>query len=182
MNKFKEVKKLINAEEVIEKYLGQPRKRTRTTIWYLSPFRSEKTPSFVVSDKGIHDFGDSRHYDIISFVSRYFNVDSLEALKILCADFNLSLAEEEQLNKEQYKELLRKREQEKQHRENVEKWYNKEMQKLCNEILENKKYINTLKSTTYFEALSILYDKQQKLDYKYEIYTNTDKERLYLER
>ena len=89
MNKFLEVKQVLENRQVVQKYLGTPSKITFKGDWYLSPFREEKTASLYVSEKGIHDFGSSKHYDIIDFVSEYYKVKPLQALKILCNDFGI---------------------------------------------------------------------------------------------
>lgn len=179
MNKFAEIKTLLKGEEVIQHYLGIPHKRTYAGIWYKSPFRKEKTASFYVSEKGIHDFGSSEHYDIISFVAKYFNTDNFNALKILCNDFGLSLLNEEE-SKESIKKLKQKREEEQKRKMKIEKWYNNKMQKLCDEIKENERLIKIFEKTSYFETLKILYDKQVKLEIEFEIMQSTkDKEKLY---
>lgn len=179
MNKFAEIKKLLKGEEVVEHYLGKPDKRTYAGIWYKSPFRQEKTPSFCVSHKGIHDFGSSEHYDIISFVARYFNTDNLNALKILCNDFGLSLFDEKE-SKETIKQLKIKREQERRKKEKIEKWFNRKMQNICDDIQENEKLIKIYEKSSNFEVLRILYDKQTKLEIEFEIMQSTkDKESLY---
>lgn len=179
MNKFLEIKKLLKGKEVVEHYLGKPDKRTYASIWYKSPFRQEKTPSFSVSDKGIHDFGSSEHYDIISFVAKYFNTDNLNALKILCNDFGLSLFDQHE-SKETIKQLKIKREQERRRKERIKKWFNSKMQKLCDDIKENEKLIKIYEKCSNFEVLRILYDKQIKLEIEFEIMQSTkDKERLY---
>lgn len=179
MNKFAEIKSILKGEEVIQHYLGTPDKRTYTGIWYKSPFRKEKTPSFCVSEKGIHDFGDSQHYDIISFIAKYFNTDNYNALKILCNDFRLSLLDQHE-SKETIKQLKIKREQERKRKELIDKWFNTKMQKFCDDIQENERLIKLFENSTYFETLSILYDKQVKLEIEYEIMQNTkDKQKLY---
>ena len=94
MDKFTEVKAMLDNRQVIERYLGNPNKHTSKGDWYISPFRNEKTASFYVSDKGIHDFGSSQHYDIISFIENYYNVTPLEALKDICSDFNINILDE----------------------------------------------------------------------------------------
>ena len=167
MNKFAEIKSLLKGEEVIEHYLGTPYKRTNKGIWYKSPFRQEKTASFYVSEKGIHDFGSSEHYDIISFVVKYFNTDNLQALKILCNDFGLSLMSEKK-DKKTIKQIKIKREQERKQKEKQEKKHNEEMQKLCDELIETEKLIQIFENTSHFEILKILYDKQTKLEIKFE--------------
>lgn len=179
MDKFTEIKTLLKGEEVVQHYLGMPDKKTYTGMWYKSPFRKEKTASFYVSEKGIHDFGSSEHYDIISFVAKYFNTDNYNALKILCNDFGLSLLKQKE-KKETIKQLKAKREKEKERKLKIEKWFYTEMQTLCNEIQETERLIRIFKNTSYFEALKILYAKQIKLEIEFEIMQSTkDKEKLY---
>lgn len=179
MDKFAEIKTLLKGEEVIEHYLGKPQKRTYTGIWYKSPFREEKTASFYVSEKGIHDFGSSEHYDIISFIVKYFNTDNYSALKILCNDFGLTLLDKKE-SKETIRQLKEKREEERKRQMQIEKWYNKKIQKICDEIQENEKLIKIFENSSYFKTLKILYDKQVKLEIEFEIMQNTkDKEKLY---
>ena len=179
MNKFAEIKTLLKGDEVVEHYLGKPDKRTYAGIWYKSPFRKEKTPSFCISQKGIHDFGDSQHYDIISFVAKYFNTDNLSALKILCNDFGLSLLDKQE-NKETIRQLKIKREEDQKRKELIKKWFNTKMQEFCDEIQENEKMIKIFENSSNFEVLSILYDKQIKLEVEFEIMQSTkDKEKLY---
>lgn len=179
MNKFAEIKSLLKGEEVLQHYLGTPYKRTYTGMWYKSPFRKEKTASFYVSEKGIHDFGSSEHYDIISFVAKYFNTDNYNALKILCNDFGLSLLDQEE-NKETIKQLKAKREKEKERKLKIEKWFYTEMHRICNETQETEKLIKIFENTSYFETLKILYNKQIQLEIEFEIIQGTkDKEKLY---
>lgn len=163
INYFKEIKELLDNFQVVERYLGTPYKQTRKGLWYKSPFRDEKTASFYVSEKGIHDFGSSEHYDIIGFVAKYFNTDTYKALKILCNDFGLTL-----LNKKQDKRTIRllkaKREQERKQRELEKRKHYQEMRELCNELLEIEELIRIFEKTSYFETLKILYDKQSTLE------------------
>ncbi len=162
-NCFKEIKELLDNIQVVEKYLGKPYKITKKGLWYKSPFRNEKTASFYVSEKGIHDFGSSEHYDIIDFVSKYFNTDTYNALKILCNDFALSLLNKKEDGKT-IKQLKAKREQERKQKELEKKKYNQEMKKLCNELLQIEELIKIFEKTSYFETLKILYDKQSILE------------------
>lgn len=183
MNKYKEIKSILNNREVVQRYLGFPEKQNSTGNWYKSPFRQEKTASFCVSDKGIHDFGDGRHYDIISFVQRYFNSTSYQALEILCNDFNINGLDNEYETKKTIEILKRKREEEKVIKEKIKKWFNEEMQKVCDEIKINRRCLEILEKNTNFETLKILYDEQVKLEYYFEILFNADekqKEKLYL--
>lgn len=167
MDKFAEIKSLLKGEEVVEHYLGSPYKKTNKGLWYKSPFRNEKTASFYISEKGIHDFGSSEHYDIISFVVKYFNTDNYNALKILCNDFSLPLLDQKE-NKETIKRLKAKRDQERKQKEKREKLFNYEMQQICDELQETERLIRIFEKSSYFEVLEILYDTQTKLEIKFE--------------
>lgn len=172
MDKFVELKSLLKGQEVVEHYLGLPKKKTSKGSWYVSPFRKEKTASFYVSEKGIHDFGSSEHYDIISFVVKYFNTDNYTALKILCNDFGLPLLQQKE-NRETIKKLKAKREQDRRQKEIEKKWFNSEMQKVCDELQETEKLIKIFEKSSYFEVLKILYDKQTKLEIRFQQITKT---------
>ena len=74
MNKYAEIKTILKNQEVVQRYLGLPEKHNSNGNWYKSPFRNEKTASFCVSDKGIHDFGSSENYVSIIFVLIFFNI------------------------------------------------------------------------------------------------------------
>lgn len=184
MNKFKEIKNILNPQDVIQKYIGLPEKKTSTGVWYKSPFRSEKTASFCVSSKGIHDFGDSTHYDIISFVQKYFNTTPLKALEILCNDFGIGALSNEYESQEILARIKQKREEEKLIKQKIDKWYYQEFQRVCDEIIINRKCIKIFEKSANFIILKILYDEQIKLEYFFEILFNANektKERLYLD-
>ena len=90
MNNPKEIKELLNPILVAKYYLGNPEKITRNRIWYKSPWRNERTASFMVDNEiGFHDFGEGWHGDIIDFVERYYNTDFVTTMQILTSDFNL---------------------------------------------------------------------------------------------
>lgn len=183
MNKYKEIKSILNNREVVQRYLGFPEKQNSTGNWYKSPFRKEKTASFCVSNKGIHDFGDNIHYDIISFVQKYFNTTPYQALEILCNDFNINYTNNEYETKEIIKKLKQKREEERQIKEKINRWFNQEMQKVCDEIKINRRCLDIYIKSANFKVLNILYDEQVKLEHYFELLFNAtekDKEKLYL--
>lgn len=183
MNKFQEIKRVLGNREVVQKYLGLPEKHTSTGNWYKSPFRGEKTASFCVSDKGIHDFGSSEHYDIISFVQRYFNTTAYQALEIICSDFGISIGNEYE-NKESLKRLKKKREEEKRAKEIIENWFNSQLVNICNEAQKNQRCIDICERVPNKEVLDLLYKEQVRLEYYFEILVNAneqDKINLYLE-
>ena len=183
-DKFKEVKQLLSCREVVQRYMGLPEKNNSTGSWYKSPFRNEKTASFCVSDKGIHDFGSSKHYDVISFVEDYFNLPSpKEALEMLCHDFNLSIYNEYKTNT--IVEYYKKRRQEEQEIKNkISSWYITEMKKICDKIIINNRCLRIYEKNCDFEVLEILYKEEQLLNYYYDFLSNADEEtkiKLYLQ-
>ena len=183
MNKYQELKNILTNKEVVQRYLGLPEKHNTTGNWYKSPFRNEKTASFCVSDKGIHDFGSSEHYDIISFVQKYYNTTMYQALEILCRDFGISMQNDYETDKV-IQTLKQKREEERKAKEVVARWHNRELQKVCDEIQINRKCLDVFEKRCDFEVLQILYDEQTKLEYYFEILVNADEQQkidLYLE-
>lgn len=90
-NMFEEVKQHLKPTQVVKFYIGEGEYKAGA-YWYVSPFRNEKTASFCANDrKGIHDFGDNTHYDIVSFTSKLFNLSNIDTIKKLINDFNLPL-------------------------------------------------------------------------------------------
>lgn len=184
MNKFQEIKSILTANIVIQHYLGLPEKCNSTGNWYKSPFRKEKTASFCVSDKGIHDFGDSVHYDIISFVEKYFRTTPSKALDILSNDFNLNLGNEYE-NQKIIKILKQQREEQQILKNRINNWFYSTFQKLCDEYEINAKVIKILTGKGYTEALSELYLREIKLDMLLDEFIYADenkKQKLYLRR
>ncbi len=78
-----EVKARLSVEDVVGQYLEL--KKAGRSFKALSPFTSEKTPSFIVSpEKQIwHDFSSNKGGDIFTFVMEMEGVDFREALNIL---------------------------------------------------------------------------------------------------
>lgn len=185
MNKFQEVKSQLTNEQVARRYLGTPEKQTSTGLWYKSPFRQERTASFCVSKKGIHDFGSSEHYDMIAFVEKYFNVTPNQAIDLLCQDFGLTINNPYR-NKQVTENLKKKREEEQEIKRKVSEWYSKEMQRVCEQLQDVKSCIKVLEKTTYFEALGILYSQEVRLEIRFEILSAIAKDeqkqtKMYLE-
>ena len=173
---------MLKNEDVVQRYLGLPEKHNSLGNWYKSPFRREKTASFLASAKGIHDFGDSQHYDIISFVQKYYSTNALQALQILCNDFGISL-ENEYETQETLRLLKKKREEERLIKERIASWYNTEMQKICDELIINRKCIKRFKNKGNFEVLAVLYNEQIKLELYFETLfnlTEDEKAEMYL--
>lgn len=176
MNKPEEIKQILNPIQVVQHYLGQPIKSSSIGLWYKSPFRKERTASFLVSDtKGIHDFGSSIHYDIISFIEDYFKVSFQTAMQILTRDFGLT--EDVEMNSELKEYLLKKKREQKEAEYALKRWFNKRFGELCDELHVIQNAIPHLKG----EALAIAYDQESKLQYILEVFMNaTDEQKLEL--
>ena len=110
INNPQQIKELLKPTIVAKHYLRQPKKITRNKLWYKSPFRNERTASFMVDNTAFHDFGDSWHGDVIDFVGRYYSVDFITAMNILTRDFGLP--ENEKISKELEEYLVRKQKEE----------------------------------------------------------------------
>ena len=83
MNDVEEVKSRLDIIDVIGGYV--PLKQTGRSFKGLSPFKTEKTPSFIVSpEKNIwHDFSSGKGGDVISFVMEMEGLSFPEALELL---------------------------------------------------------------------------------------------------
>ena len=158
MNRPEQIKQLLTPTVVAQHYLGTGKQRGNK-IWYKSPFRNERTASFIVTDNEFHDFGDSWHGDVIDFVGRYYNTDFINAMKILSRDFGLP--EEEPISKELEKYLKQKKEEEIRIKRNLNIWFNSTFSKLCDELQSWQKVIPRVKG----EALAIAYKEEQRLNY-----------------
>lgn len=96
MDAKEEIRERLAIEDVIGEYVQL--KRAGRTWKGLSPFTSEKTPSFVVSpDKQIwHDFSSGRGGDIYSFIQEMEGVDFKGALEILARRAGVDLEQYQQ--------------------------------------------------------------------------------------
>lgn len=176
MNNKDELKGILRPTIVVQHYLGQPVKSNNLGMWYKSPFRSERTASFLVNDvKGIHDFGTSEHYDVISFIQELYRIDFISAVNKLSYDFGIS--QDRESSKELEKYLIKRREEEIEVKKNLNSWFNSTYIKLCEELKIWKKTMPYLKK----EALALAYLKDAKMEYLIELFINaTEEEKLEL--
>ena len=81
----KQAKEKISINEYLQSNGYQPVKQNNNSLWYLSPFRNEKTASFVVNEiKGIFtDWGTGEKGTIIDLVMQLHHTDISGALEIL---------------------------------------------------------------------------------------------------
>lgn len=91
MDAVSEVKSRLNIEDVISEYVSL--KRAGKNFKGLSPFTSEKTPSFVVSpEKQIwHDFSSGRGGDMFTFIQESEGLDFKGALELLARKAGVDL-------------------------------------------------------------------------------------------
>ncbi len=113
MDAVSEVKARLNIEDVVAEYVSL--KRAGKNYKGLSPFTSEKTPSFVVSpDKQIwHDFSSGRGGDMFSFVQEVEGLDFKATLELLARKAGVDLEKYQKssgnrVNKELLHEILEK--------------------------------------------------------------------------
>ena len=149
MNNPEQIKQLLTPIIVAQHYLGQGRTKGNR-VWYKSPFRNERTASFMVDNKSFHDFGDSWDGDVIDFVERYYNTDFINAMKILSRDFGLP--ENEPISREVEQYIKRKREEEQQMH------------------ITEKAIKNTAKKNKLVGLWKYLYNRESKLNYLWEIF------------
>ena len=170
MNKVSELKEVLKPSIVVQRYLGQPVRSSRLGLWYRSPFRNERTASFLVNDiKGIHDFGTSKHYDIIDFVSEYFKINFSTAIRVLERDFVLE--SDNKVSNDLSKYLIEKNKEQQEIRQAINNWFNQTFNKICNNLIlleTEKKYIKK------GNVLKIIYNECFHLEYWFEIFMDTE--------
>ena len=183
MNNPEQIKQLLTPIMVAQHYLGQG-KAKGNRLWYKSPFRNERTASFMVSEEAYHDFGDGWHGDVIDFVERYYNTDFINAMKILSRDFGLP--ENEPISREVEQYIKRKREEEQQMKRNLDNWFNSTYNKLCDELHITEKAIkNTAMKNKLVGFWKYLYNRDSKLNILWEIFfdaVNDEQKKLELWR
>lgn len=168
--KIEKIKNILSPTIVAQHYLGQPEKNKNNRLWYKSPFRSERTASFMVDDKSFHDFGDGWDGDIFDFIESYYNVDFKMAVNILCRDFNI--VDDENYSQEFINYIKQKKDEENKIKIAISQWFNNTFSKLCDELHYIKEAMPFLKG----EALQIFYDKDAKLEYLTEIFINANED------
>ena len=96
MDAKEEVRARLNIEDVVGEYVQL--KRAGRSYKGLSPFTSERTPSFFVSpEKNIwHDFSSGRGGDVFSFIMEVEGLDFRQALELLARKAGVDLSRYEQ--------------------------------------------------------------------------------------
>mgnify|MGYP000570491228 CR=1 FL=1 len=93
MDAIEDIKNRLSIEDVISRYVEL--KRAGRNFRGLSPFNSEKTPSFMVSpEKQIwHDFSSSKGGNMFSFVMEMEGIDFKSALELLARQAGIDLSQ-----------------------------------------------------------------------------------------
>ena len=166
----KEIREQISPIDVAFKYLGQPDKKRYGKLWYKSPFRSERTASFMVDEKSFHDFGDSWDGDIFAFVGRYYAVDFKKAMDIIKSDFGI--VDNSWGDKELTKYLNEKRKTIADANRALDDWFNSNFEAI---IIAQKEWVD-ISQKAQKDLLKIAYDEIGRLEYLYEIFFDAVKD------
>lgn len=177
MNIFSEIKGILKPSDVVTRYLGSPVRVKNNMLWYYSPFRvKERTPSFGVNDKkGIHDFGTSEHFDIISFVARYFNTSNIQAINILKSDFNLILGNEYE-TRETIRLVKKQREEQKVLEYVINSWY-EEMYTILTDIYKSWRNTRFALQDKLYSSLPIVYKNEHFYETLVDEFLDADEEK-----
>ena len=87
MNVFDELKDRLDMRSIAAEYGFNPNRHN----YICCPFHSEKTPSMRLYEQSFYCFGCHIGGDVISFVSKLFDLSAIEAAKKLNTDFALNL-------------------------------------------------------------------------------------------
>lgn len=177
MTIFEEIKEILKPSDVVTRYLGYPVRRKNNMLWYYSPFRiKERTASFGVSDiKGIHDFGTSEHFDIISFVARYFNTSNIQAVNILKSDFNLQLGNDYE-TAETIRIVKKQKEEQRKLEYTINSWY-EEMYCILTDIYKKWRDIRFMLQNGLYDSLTIVYKNEKFYEDLVDEFLNADEEK-----
>ncbi|MFM6982774.1 MAG: DNA primase [Chitinophagaceae bacterium] len=109
----KSIDDVINAtaiDEVVGDYIAL--KKRGSNLLGRCPFHDEKTPSFTVSPaKGIYKcFGCGKAGNAVSFLMEHDNLSFSDAIRKLAAKYRITLEEDNIVNREEYNESQKKRE------------------------------------------------------------------------
>ena len=169
MQDSKKIKECIRPTMVVQRYLGQPVKSNSLGLWYKSPFRNERTASFLINDeKGIHDFGTSKHYDIISFTQELLKIDFKTAIDKLSSDFGI--IENNSTSKELDRYLIKRREEEVEAKKKLNSWFYTTYGKICDKLREERKVVLHVMG----EARAITYKKISDLEILTDLFMYAD--------
>lgn len=194
-NIFRAIKEYLKPQDVAEYYIRDKGKKSGNNIFYKSPFRNEKTASFCVNNtKGFHDYGTGWHGDIISFLTKLYNLKPIEAAKLLIKDFSLPIEVNSKINYNEIKKYRQKNLFNNELKDSLQKWFNNMFIKLCNEkeandisiksIKKNLKELSDFNNEDISNSLVYLYNKQNMIEMWLDIFmeATTEKERLELFR
>lgn len=133
----------VDIVDVVSKYI--PLKRSGSNFAGLSPFKQEKTPSFMVSPHKqiFKDFSTWIWGNVISFVMEIEKIDFRDAIKILAKDANIDLKKYE-LSSDRMKDFSDDKEKIKRIHKLSQQYFTKELVKNQEALdyLNNKRWLN----------------------------------------
>lgn len=94
-----DIRSRVDIVDVVSRYVDL--RRSWTNFVWLSPFRQEKTPSFVVSPHKqiFKDFGGNGLWgDVITFLMEVENIDFMDAVRILAKDAGIRISDYEHIH------------------------------------------------------------------------------------
>ena len=171
MDIFYEIKQYLTPLKVANYYLGEPKRKMNTTVFYYSPLRvKEKTASLAVNDKkGFTDFGTGKNYDVISFISELYHCNLRQACDILIRDFGLNI---EANSKENLELLKRQRDEQLKVQQLINNWFENTYEVLTNAFKEYRNLEFMLPTNS--KALPLVYKKKQYIESLVDLFYNAD--------
>lgn len=164
VNEYSEVKRLIDEESAYIRYLGEP-KIKGSSLWWCSPFRSEKQASMCFTrGRGLHDFGTGKHYDVISLVAELYNVEPHKALDLVKGDYGIANANPYETNEIRLK-IENRRRYEKEYRQAIKNDFSTLYGAISDTWKEWEKIRDIFKGKIELEAYKIALDKTEYLNY-----------------
>lgn len=151
--------KLIATPQSVARYLlGSPEKERKNELWYKSPFREETDASFVVSDKGLHDFGTSEHYDIFSFVQKLKHCSFKESVKLLASLYGI--ADRDYESEKLVAWCKKQREEQERHKKTLDWFYMRVWDEVDEEQKNNQRLLKIYTPDKYASTYKTLVDQQ----------------------
>lgn len=159
--------KLIATPQSVARYLlGLPEKQLGNELWYKSPFREETKASFIVSDKGFHDFGTSEHYDIFSFVQRLKHCSFQESVNLLASLYGV--ADRDYESDKLVAWYKKQRAEKEKHKEVINWFYLRVWDEVDKEQKQNFELTRIFRPTSmeseYIDTYKILLDEQVSIE------------------
>lgn len=154
-----DIKNIVTPQGLAEYFLGQPSHQRGDTLWYCSPFRNEKHPSFKVDSVGMYDFGSDTNYDIFSFVMKFRNCSFKESVETLASIYGI--ADRDYDSKEITSWYKKQREEKARYERELHEIYLAIWDEVDKELKETCEYIEIFKGKKeYKEIYAVLLNRK----------------------